>query len=59
MLGIVPCVIGLDVRNGSGEHSVFGSRDGARCEARLCQRAVFGLRDCGWILGIALVSKSL
>ena len=38
-------VIGLDVRNGSGEHSVCSSRDWGRCQVRLFQRTVCGLRD--------------
>ena len=38
-------VIGLDVRNGSDEHSVCGLRDWDRCQARLFQRAVCSLRD--------------
>ena len=43
-----PCVahvIGLDVRNGSGEHFVCGLRDWARCQVRLFQRTVRSLRD--------------
>ena len=44
----VPClayVTGLDVGNGSGERSVGGSRDWARCWTRLFQCAVFDLSD--------------
>ena len=33
-------VIGLDVRNGSAEHSVYSLRDWDRCYARMFQRAV-------------------
>ena len=43
--GVFPYVTGLDVRNGSGEHSVCGSRDWARCQVRLFQRTVRSLRD--------------
>ena len=38
-------VIGLDVGNDSTSVSADSLRDWARCQARLCQRAVFGLRD--------------